>query len=294
MARRSASPACNSGICHPSPLCRLCRGEGRSRCDEREGLRPLVRLFVLLASLGLGTAAEADDTSAVYAATWAGLPAAHIRLTLHDAADGYRSEIAISSEGLPHLVTHFRGTAVAEGKLGAATVHPQRFDADYDLRRRKDRKLRMAFVARDGAVFADRGAQDTSRKPPLKEPFRRNVIDPLSAITAIRAAVRNGDASFTIPVYDGARRFDAKVRVLPRNPTEPGVHLALLLHAIAGFKGETSEDGDPDDAPRPVSLTLSDDARLMPLAMSVNIWFLPLDAVLERYCTAAAPCRWER
>jgi len=70
------------------------------------------------------------------------------------------------------------------------------------------------------------------------------------------------------------------------------VHLSLLLRAIAGFKGDTSEDGDPDDAPRAVSLTLTDDARLMPLAMSVRIWFLSLDATFERVCDAKAPCGW--
>jgi hypothetical protein len=150
----------------------------------------------------------------------------------------------------------------------------------------------MAFVARDGAVFAERGAADTSRKPPLKEQFRRNVIDPLSVITTIRAAVKRGETAFTVPVYDGARRFDAEVRVLPRDPKRPGVHLSLLLRAVAGFKGDTSEDGDPDDAPRAVSLTLTDDARLMPLAMSVRIWFLSLDATLERVCDAKTPCGW--
>jgi hypothetical protein len=150
----------------------------------------------------------------------------------------------------------------------------------------------MAFIPRNGAVFAERGANDTSRKPELKEQFRRNVIDPLSVITRIRAAVRRGETSFTIPVYDGARRFNAETRVLPRNPNTPGIHIALLLRPIAGFKGESSDDGDPDDAPRPASLTLSDDARLIPLAMSVTIWFLPLDATLERVCAADAPCGW--
>jgi len=238
-------------------------------------------------------AARADDVSALYSATWAGLPAAHIRLTLHDSADGYRDEIAIGAEGLPWLVTHFRGTAVAQGRIGAGNApSPAHYDANYDLRKRKNRLLRMNFVARDGAVFAERGPGDTSRKPELKDQFRRNVIDPLSVITAIRVAVRRGETTFTIPVYDGARRFNAEVKVLPRNPKDPGLHLALLLRAIAGFKGESSDDGDPDDAPRPVSLTLSDDGRLLPLSMSVKIWFLPLDATLERVCAAGDPCAW--
>jgi hypothetical protein len=221
------------------------------------------------------------------------LPAAHIRLTLHSAPGAYRSEIAVSSEGLPHAVTRFRGAAVAEGKLAAGNAPaPMRYDANYDLRKRKDRLLRMAFVARDGAVVAERGPGDTSRKKVLAEKFRRNVVDPLSALTAIQAGVRRGETSFSVPVYDGARRFDTLVRVLPRDPKQPGIRLALTLKAVAGFKGETSDDGDPDDAPRPVSLVLSDDTRLMPLSLSVPIWFLPLGVTLTRVCAAGDPCKW--
>jgi hypothetical protein len=242
--------------------------------------------------LAASPAARADDVSALYQASWAGLPAAHISLSLREAPGAYRNEIAIGSEGLPHLVTKFRGTAVAEGKEVGQTTIPARYDATYDLRKRKDRQLRMIFASSAGAVIAERGPGDTSRKPELAEQFRRNVVDPLSVITAIRTTIRRGETAFTIPVYDGARRFDVVVRVLPRDPKDPGVHLAMSLHPIAGFKGETSDDGDPDNAPRPVSLTLSDDARLMPLKMSVPIFFLPLDVTFERLCPADVNCAW--
>jgi hypothetical protein len=250
-------------------------------------------LAVVAGACFTGGVAQADDFSALYRATWAGVPAAEIRLVLRDGPADYHDEIAVAAQGLSWLVTHFRGNAVAEGKVavGGAPA-PARFESNYDLRRRKDRQLRMKFVARNDAVIAERGPGDTSRKPELAEQFRRNVIDPLSVITSIRAAVRRGETGFTIPVYDGARRFNAEVRVLPRDPKDPGIHLALVLRAIAGFKGESSDDGDPDDAPRPASLTLSDDMRLTPQSMSVKIWFFPLDVSLERICTANEPCSW--
>ena len=219
------------------------------------------------------------------------MPAAKIRLTLHDGGGSYRDEIAIGTQGLSWLVTHFRGTAMSDGRLlpdGAPA--PLRYDSNYALHHRKDQKLRMSFVAHGGVTFAERAAGDTSRKAELAERFRRGVLDPLSVMTAIQAAVRRGETAFTIPVYDGARRFNAEVRVLPRDPRDPGIHLALMLRAVAGFKGESSDDGDPDDAPRPVALTLSDDGRLTPLAMTVKLWFLPLTATLERVCEPGGPC----
>ena len=248
----------------------------------------------LWAAAALAPGARADEAQALYQAYWAGLPAGEIRLMLRDEPGIYDDEIAIRTEGLPHLVTRFRGVAVSRGQLGAERLpQPSRYDATYDLRKTRDRRLSMRFARRDGAAIADRGPGDTSKKPPLAEAFRRGVLDPLSALTAIREALRRGDrGTFTIPVYDGARRFDVIARVLPKRDGEATLQLALTLAPIAGFKGETSSDGDPDSAPRPVALTVSDDGRLMPLAMRVSLYYLPLVVQLHRWCAARAPCGW--
>lgn len=234
---------------------------------------------------------RAEDVSAFYQVTWAGIDAAQIRVTRHNGPDSYHTEMRVSTEGLPWTLSHFRSASVVEGKLdGGILPEPIRYDATYDLRKRKHSQLRMSFVPRAGAIVAERGPGDTSRKPELPEKFRRNVIDPMSALVAIQAALRRGETAFTVPIYDGARRFDAEVRAVPRDPNEPGVHLAVMLRAIAGFKGESSDDGELDDAPRPVSLTLSDDARLTPLAMSMSIWFFPLEVKLVRLCVNDTSC----
>jgi hypothetical protein len=247
--------------------------------------------FIWLAAVAVQTA-QAEEV-AVYQATWAGLPAGEIRLTLRDDPAAYRDEIEIRTEGLARLLTRFHARAVSEGRLAAAPLPtPIRYDAFYELRKARDRRLSMGFASRvDGARIAERGPADTSKKPPLAEKFRTNVLDPLSALAAIRHALRRGErGSFMIPVYDGTRRFDVKVQVLPKRAGESTMHLALTLVPIAGFKSEASDDGDPDTAPRPVALTISDDQRLMPLAMQVSLGYLPLVVGLTRWCGPAAPC----
>lgn len=244
----------------------------------------------LLLAFALAVPARAEDAAALYRVYWAGLPAAELRLSVHQEGGAYRDEIAIRTQGLPRLVTHFRATATGAGRIdGTAPPAPADFEARYDLRKRKDRVLSMHFVAAGGATLAERGPRDTSRKPPLATQFRRNVIDPLGALAAIREELRRHVDAFTVPAYDGARRFDVVARVLPGR-RDGRVHLALTLRPIAGFKGETSEDGDPDSAPRPVTLTMTGDARLMPLAMEVRVYYLPLTVQLERWCTPAQPC----
>ena len=246
-----------------------------------------------LIACGSGAASGAE-TVALYHAYWAGLSAGDIRLVLRDEPSNYRDEIAIRSAGLPRLITRFQGTATAEGRLAAdRPPEPSHYEAHYNLRKARDRYLNMPFAKRAGAVIAERGPGDTSKKPPLAEDFRKNVLDPLSALTAIRDELRRGNrASFTVPVYDGARRFNVVALVLPKKDSVRALHLRLTLAPIAGFKGETSDDGDPDNAPRPVDLTISDDARLLPLSVEVSVAYLPLVVELARSCENAAACNW--
>jgi len=240
--------------------------------------------------------ADADDVGAVYAAYWAGVPAAQIRLSLSEDTAAYRSQIEITTEGLPALLSRFRATAIAEGRLGAdRPVQPEHYDAIYDLRKRHNSHISMLFIDRAGAVVAERGPEDTSHKPPLAEGFRRNAVDPLTALERIRGAVRalrqRPEGSFTVPVFDGARRFDIIGRMLPSNDAADRVlQVELTLRPIAGFKGETSDDGDPDNAPRKVALTVTNDERVMPLSITVPVFYLPLVVRLDHLCTTTDTC----
>jgi hypothetical protein len=94
-----------------------------------------------------------------------------------------------------------------------------------------------------------------------------------------------------VPVYDGARRFDVLGRVMPKSsPADGTLRAELTLRPIAGFRGETSEDGDPDDAPRKVDLVVTDDARALPLSITVPVFFMPLVIRFEELCPTAAAC----
>ena len=252
-----------------------------------------VGLGLLLATAGARPLA-ADEIVAVYNAFWAGLPAGRIRLKLDDAGQIYHNEIEIETEGLPHLFARFRATAVAEGRLAEdRPVEPSHYRALYDLRKRRDSRISIQFVNRTGATLAERGSDDTSRKPPLAEIFRKNIVDPLSALERIRAALRGPrrNGGFSIPVYDGARRFDIVGHILPKkDPSESILRVELTLRPIAGFKGETSEDGDPDSAPRKVELTVTDDTRVVPLSIEVPVFFMPLVVQVRRICPPQDPC----
>lgn len=272
----------------------LCAGLNREAAAAGLTVKAVV-LAVALLFLAAGVPARAEEIVAIYNAYWAGLPAARIRLTLRDGVGAYDDAIEIRSQGLPRLVTHFRGTANAAGQLVSGhPAEPTHFQAIYDLRKRRNSRISMRFITRNSMVLAERDALDTSRKPPLAEIFRRDTVDPITAVERLRQAIANASAAnprFSIPVYDGVRRFDVVGQILPKREQTRGlVRVALNLRPIAGFRGESSDDGDPDDAPRPVALTLTDDSRLLPLTLTVRVFFLPLLVQLDHLCTKSAPC----
>lgn len=243
--------------------------------------------------------ARADALVAHYTAYWAGLPAADIRLKLSGDAASYADEIEIRSEGLPRLITRFRADAQAGGRLAPGRpAEPTHYDALYDVRKWRNSRIAMRFVPRDGGVIAERTAEDTSKKALLAEKYRRDIVDPLTAFEIVRntvaaAAARGAipDAAFTVPVYDGTRRFDVVGHILPKTEQSPGnLHIALDLRPIAGFKGQSKVDGDPDNAPRPVAVTLTDDKRLLPVSMTLRVFYLPLVIQLDRVCAGTNAC----
>ncbi|MGH7056161.1 MAG: hypothetical protein ACREFA_20365, partial [Stellaceae bacterium] len=107
---------------------------------------------------------RAQDIHAAYSATWAGLPAAGVRLILHDGATRYDDRIAIATRGLPRLFTRFRGSATAKGRIGT-----RRFDVVGRVLSRSrgtPGTLRLDLILRPIAGFKNRpGAEDPENAP---------------------------------------------------------------------------------------------------------------------------------
>jgi uncharacterized protein DUF3108 len=267
----------------------LRRAAGRARSAA---VRAAVFSLTLL--LG-GGAAGAQQIVAVYDAYWAGLPAGTIRLELRDAEGSYQDRVEIRSKGLPRFVTNFSTTAQADGRLVAGQpADPAHYEARYDLHKRRDSRISIRFVNRGDATIAERGPRDTSHEPPLAARFRRDAVDPMTAVERLREAIVAGaiNRDFSIPVYDGSRRFDVVARVLPKEDQSSGLlKVDLTLRPIAGFKAGSTNNDNSDEAPLRVAVTLSDDARLVPVSLSARVFFLPLVVRLDHLCSGTAPCR---
>ena len=100
-----------------------------------------VLVVAALAAVLFSAWARAEGIVAVYAAYWAGLPAAGIKLRLSDDSAVYHDQIEIQTEGLPALLA-----------IGAPSVAsylrlvPQRWSAPYRCWGRENREAAVRFV----------------------------------------------------------------------------------------------------------------------------------------------------
>jgi hypothetical protein len=245
-------------------------------------------------------AAVPEPQTLRYGVTWAGLPAGEVHLRLAEGSGDFRTQIDIVTEGVPRLLTRFRARGISEGTvLADGRAAPARYDAAYDLRSRKGKRISMRFVGSDGATVAERGPEDSSEKYLLPPAMLTDVVDPLAALTRMREALRTGLAGhgqLSIPVFDGKRRFDVEERALTRETqrigdrTVPVLHLSLVIRSLAGFKGDDGEP-NPDPKPRGMDLLFSDDGTFTPLRMEVTVAWLTMVVELAERCGASAPCK---
>jgi hypothetical protein len=247
---------------------------------------------VFLAVLTFAGAAAAEPLSLRYSATWGGGAAADIRLVLDEKDGAFHNQLDIETVGLARLLSGFRARAISAGVTDSDDVAPRVFDARYDSRRKRDKRIKVHFVDQPDGSFAEEGPENTSKDPLIAAEFRRDVIDPLTCTTAVRRLVREGglsrENSFTLAVYDGKRRFDVEGSVAGIEQIRWGKNmietlaLRLVLKPVAGFDGEAEDGYKPDANTREVQVSVTNDARAIPLRLSVPIAYVPAIVVLNR------------
>ena len=253
--------------------------------------RFLSRFCAALAFCVAASAASAEPLALHYSATWGGGRAAEIRLLLDENGTMFRNQLDLKTVGLAWLLSGFKLHAISIGESDVE-VAPRTFDAFYDSKRRHDKRINLEFVDLTNGSVAEKGPNNSSTDPPLPEEFRRDVIDPLTSITAIRRLVRGRSMDrmkgFNLAVYDGKRRFDVEGSVTStetlhwRGKRVPSINLRLVLRPVAGFDGTSDDEHKPDATPRELEVTLTNDARAIPIRMSVPIAYVPAVIVLER------------
>lgn len=208
-------------------------------------------LVLALALVAAGPAGAAEPVTLFMQGWWGGFKGADIQFTVDEENGGWKGRFLVHGAGLVRWMTKLEADAGGHGKLGPVGPMPDSY-IQHVVSNKSERTVELGFRGdppvgarlSDREVYADpsKQARDPENVPDLPEAQRRDTMDPIAAILSLGERAVMGDKHFTLPVYDGRRRFDLEVTVtgpnhhgLLKKQTDT-IDAVALVHPIGGFK----------------------------------------------------------
>jgi len=172
-------------------------------------------LFTLLAAALCGAAAlpsRAETLKVAYGISLVGLPLGSADLSTTLDGSKYKVDVGAKLTGLAGLLVGGKGAASASG----AVPGPQPLPSNFAVTSRSGKEERTVRMGLNGgnvaALDIEPPLEEKPDRVPLKEGHKRGVVDPVSALlmpaTAAGTPTDPANCNRTLPVFDGAARFD--------------------------------------------------------------------------------------
>ena len=187
---------------------------------------------------------------------WGGIKAAQFLLTVETGGAeqtpaNWDGALTVNTAGLIKWLTGLVAEVRGHGQFATLRARSELY-VQHVHSNKSDRTVTVAFAGdpaigsrtKDIETFTDpkKDARDAENVPDLPEEQRRDTIDPIAAILSLGRRAAGGETRFTLPIYDGRRRFDLAVSVVgPASHNIAGKQYATIdtvaiVHPVAGFK----------------------------------------------------------
>jgi hypothetical protein len=183
-------------------------------------------LIAALASLSL-PAAAGEQLQVTYGLSLAGLPIGTATLGGTFAHDTYKVDVRAKMTGLAGLLTSGRGAGTSSGTMAPGRILPNAY-ALTSQGGNGTYTVRMALASGNVAgVEISPPLDPVADRVPLLDTHKRGIVDPVSALimpaSGSGAMTDPSNCNRTIPVFDGAGRFDVSLTfVSTQNVDLPG------------------------------------------------------------------------
>lgn len=257
---------------------------------------PVLLLVLVPLRAGLGAEPDTERLDLRYDMYFGGFHVADVGFERSRDGATYEADLEIRTAGLADLIARYRGRAIATGiDNGALEPRPERYTYRYTSRKsRRDVEVTYDPDRRHAreVISTKRGRADPTDVP---RALWQEVIDPLSAILALRERIRaaraGGDRTFEAQVFDGRRRYDlsATMKGSVEKNGQPAIRVDLRIKPLAGFDTDEMSADEIRRGYRARAL-FSDDERLVP----IDIRTIDTKAIvvfrLTRDCSAPDAC----
>jgi hypothetical protein len=177
-------------------------------------MRPFNTCLTLLAlaSFGAVPSAWGETLKVAYGISLVGLPLGSADLSTTLDGSKYKVEVGAKLTGLAGLLVGGKGAASSNGAVPGPQPQPSSF-AVTSRSGKEQRTVRMGLTAGNvAALDIAPPLEEKADRVPLKDAHKRGVVDPVSALLMPATVAGNptdpANCNRTIPVFDGAARFD--------------------------------------------------------------------------------------
>lgn len=204
-----------------------------------------------------------------YRGAWGGLHVADVTLTLRGDAEAYQGDMVIATRGLLGWAFEWVGALHSRGELtDGDRLRPLSFQRRFT----ESDDTGEVTIEYDSTGLAQ-GYEDGRLQDGIAPELRRNTVDPLAALLALRQKVLTGRrGTVVVPVYDGKRRMDINAAIDPARTTRLGgreravIPVRADIDPVAGFKPSQARGW----AGSHLNVLFSADEQAIPLRIQVE------------------------
>lgn len=222
-----------------------------------------------------------------YTAYWSGLPIGDLYAEIKPGTNGRQELTAIiRSQGLAKSVSGYQST----NSTTVLGLKPQRFTTHFRLKK-SSRDIAITYGDK-GAVLKETNtpAENRQKRPAVSANLKNGTVDPLTAYLLakqkLEGALESGQKNFSIPVYDGRRRFNLNFAIL--GMAKDGTrHITFNEEPVAGYTNNEMQNKAERDSTYHLYL---DRNSLLPLRISGNSPLGVAEGKLVKTCATLQAC----
>jgi len=239
-------------------------------------MRSMVAGIALLAGLAAAPgplAAKTTDYRLEAEMRFLGMSVGRVELEAAENGATRDQRLAMATTGLVERLTGFKGELTARSRAGDGAPASLDFRS-FTETDRATREVRLRYDGAGRVVEVATFKRGEPRGSEVPEAMRDGTMDPLTALASVRDWLREVrdavPAETTLAIFDGRRRYDLKVTLVERRTADfasgrtPILEVRLESEPLAGFD-------EASDAPRPITVLMSDDDVLVPLIMRTEV-----------------------
>ena len=134
-------------------------------------------------------------------------------------ANNYKYQVLLDSAGLLKTFTHYRSENTATGKIVKGKPQPESYLTEWWRKKKEHQQVNVVY--KNGGKIVEETATPPEKRP--KRPFvegkyKNGTLDPVSSALWARKRIAeiiktnpSYPQKFTMPVFDGRRRFEAEI-----------------------------------------------------------------------------------